>query len=156
MRWDDPSIAGFAYRAGFRSGDQATAVAIALATSGGDDAYEYSPLFGPRHHWVGLWGVDILEFPQFDASLMRNPVYCAEAAYFIWAATGTSWAWSQAFTSGAYKRYAAEGAFATSLPSATQYGFAVAGDDLDSRGLSGLASTGHSAVSALESVVRAI
>lgn len=153
MRWDDGSIVGFARRANFAGGQLDTAIAVALATSGGDDAYEYTPIFGPRHHWVGMWGIDVLAYPQFDASLMRNPVYCAEAAYYLTRLNNQGWVWSQAFTSGAYKRYAAEAVAAETAPSPAQYGFALGGDDLDSSGLAGLAASGHESVSNLSRVV---
>jgi Lysozyme like domain len=156
MRWDDPSIAGFARQAGWAGGDVALATAIALAASGGDDAYEDAPLWGAGQHYVGLWGVDITANPQYDASLMRNPVYSAEAAHTLWLASGRRWDWSPVYRSGAYRHFAAEAAFATTQASPSQSGFALGGDDLDPSGLAHLADDGHTAINGLSTVVKGL
>ena len=156
MKWDDPSVAGFARQAGWQGGDVALATAVALATSAGDDAYEYAAPFHLPGLFVGLWGVDVETFPEFDASLMRNPVYNAEAAHSIWLRLGRSWGWNAAYNSGFYRRFAAEAALATTQTSPAQYGFALGGDDLDSSGLAGLASSGHTSVNGLATVVRGL
>lgn len=153
MYWDDPSIAGFASRAGWAGGDLALAVAIALATSSNDDAYDYRPPFGLPGHFVGLWGVDVDTFTNYDASLMRNPVYNAQAAHDLWAYFGKAWGLFPAYNSGAYRRKAFEAAVAVTQPSPTQYGFGLAGDDLDARGLASMASQGRSSVANLATVV---
>lgn len=156
MRWDDPSLAGFAQRAGWEGGDVNVAVAVILATSGGDDAYGYQPPYTPGHTYVGLFGIDTGAYPQFDGSLMRNPIYNAEAAFTLWTQAGKSFKWNQAFTSGAYKHFAAEAGLATQVGSPVQYGFALGGDDLDSAGLARQAWAGNTAVGNLATVVRGL
>lgn len=81
--------------------EQATAVAVALAESGGRlearkvDAVEAS--YGP-------WQVNTRVWTQFDPErLTSDPWYSAQAAYTVWSLQGWP-AWTT-YTSGAYRQF---------------------------------------------------
>ena len=156
MRWDDPSLAGFARQAGWQGGDVNLAVAIILAASGGDDVYDYQVPFAGASHYVGLFGIDVVASPEFDISLMRNPVYNAQAAYTLWLRAGRSFEWSDAFVTGRYRTKSAEAALSTQTTSPTQYGFGLAGEDVDASGLARKAWNGAASVNNLATVVRGL
>lgn len=102
-------IAQYAANAGFSGNDLVTAVAIALAESGGipDGApgdQSLAPSNGPSY---GLWQINIgtKANPQFASWNLTDPQTNANAAYEIYSAWGNTFgAWST-YTSGKYAAY---------------------------------------------------
>ena len=104
--------------------ERATAVAVALAESGGNpQARALTPWEDSR----GLWQINTLAHPQYDAQALYDPLYNAQAAYALWQAQG--WQPWTAYTSGAYRRFLGQdaevggglaGASVASSPAATQ------------------------------------
>jgi hypothetical protein len=101
MRLTGPQIAAYASAAGFPSGELTTAVAVALAESGGDtnakgDVSLQSATWGPS---VGVWQIRSLtaaalarETNAVDklrvAGKLTDPAYNAHVAHAIWASRG--------------------------------------------------------------------
>lgn len=98
-------IAQFAANAGFTGDDLATAVAIALAESGGDpSAYNPETAAGTPAGLgsYGLWQVYLKMHPEYTVSQLLDPQTNANAAFAIYSARGgvfTAWT---TFTGGAY------------------------------------------------------
>ncbi len=90
-------IAQLAYNAGFRGNDLNTAVAIALAESGGNpSAYNPEAAAGtPQGHGSrGLWQIYGYVHPEYDGNHAFNPQVNAQAAYKIYRQSGgrfTAW-----------------------------------------------------------------
>lgn len=81
MRWEAPSIARFATEAGFVRPDVHTATALALASSGGLDHYDLSAGIPGAGRWVGLWGLNVDEWPEYAADELTDPERAAQVAY---------------------------------------------------------------------------
>ena len=81
--------------------EQATAVAVALAESGGRlDAAKVDDVEAS----YGPWQVNTRAWPQFDPQrLVTDPWYSAQAAYQVWAIQGWR-AWTT-YTNGSYRRF---------------------------------------------------
>jgi hypothetical protein len=103
-------IARYAHDAGFRGPDLATAVAVALAESGGRTRAHNDT---PPDDSYGLWQINMLgalgreRRDQFDLAADRDlfdPAANARAAFAI-SGEGTSFRPWTAFTSGGYERY---------------------------------------------------
>src|SRR6266852_1569902 len=78
------NIAQYARNAGFSGPDLVTAVAIALAESGGDpEAFgdrELAPDKGPS---VGLWQIDVDTHPEYENVNLTDPQVNANAAFAV-------------------------------------------------------------------------
>lgn len=105
-------IAGYAHGAGFRGSDRVTAVAVALAESGGDTQAHNST---PPDDSYGLWQINMLGDMGPDRrrrlgidanSALFDPIVNAQAAKMIHAGSGWK-AWTT-YTSGAYSQYRME------------------------------------------------
>lgn len=107
----DKDIATVARAAGFTAGSLETAVAVALAESGGDttargDVGIQTSTWGPS---VGLWQIRSIKkesgkgTPR-DATRLIDPAFNARAAWSI-SAGGTSWRPWSVYTSGRYLLY---------------------------------------------------
>lgn len=91
--------------------DPITAAAVAMAESGGNPAAVNDTRgrtdlpAGTSAEWsLGLWQVNVLAHPDFDAAKLTDPAYNASAALQI-SNGGTDWkAWS-VYTSGAYRAF---------------------------------------------------
>lgn len=77
MKWGARALTGIVRAAGFPADLEAEAVALALATSGGDDCYHYRPGMPGSGDLRGLWGVDVDRWP-----------WCA--THDLWTATGNA------------------------------------------------------------------
>lgn len=102
-----------AANAGFAGADLATAVAIALAESGGDpNAYNQELRAGapPGKGSYGLWQIYLYKHPEFAGWNLYDPQTNANAAYSIYSARGGFSDWTT-FGSGKYRAYL------TSVPS---------------------------------------
>lgn len=110
-RLSSDQIAQFAYSAGFRGDALATAVAVALAESGGDpdvlgDLSLQDATWGPS---VGLWQVRSLKTQKGtggdrDQLALTSPSHNATAAYHISNGGSSFKPWTM-YTNGQYKKY---------------------------------------------------
>lgn len=100
-------IASAAQQAGFQGDDLVTAVAIALAESGGNpNAYNPETAAGTPEGQgsYGLWQIYLKAHPEFAATDLYDPDLNAEAAFSIYNAAGGFSPWST-YNSGAYQSY---------------------------------------------------
>lgn len=75
-------IAQYAAAAGFQDVDLVTAVAIALAESGGDANAEGDFVNGVATS-IGLWQIHWTVHPEFDKTRLKDPAYNAQAAFTL-------------------------------------------------------------------------
>lgn len=103
--WAPAAIVGFARQAGWEGAEVVTAVAVAMAASGGaDHALETYPHGTPRQT-RGLWAVDVDQVADDVAATLYDPRANARAAYGFWEANGRSWDWSPVYRSGGWRTY---------------------------------------------------
>jgi len=99
------TIAGYARNAGFTGLDLVTAVAVALAESGGDpNAYNPETAAGAPEGKgsYGLWQIYLNAHPEYEGVNLYDPQTNANAAFAIYRASGNTFrAWST-FKNGAY------------------------------------------------------
>lgn len=127
MRWVPAVVAGFAADAGWRGGDLVTAVAVALATSDGDDAYRDVQWPGPSVDRRGLFGIDVtVSFPDY-VDRLYDPRENAQRAYVLWRHHGGTFDWSPVYVAGSYVRRLTEAQGAAAAPSRSQPVTAPAG-----------------------------
>lgn len=92
--WQSPSaIYGYAVNAGFSGEDLITAVAVALAESGGNaDAYNPEILAGAPNGQgsFGLWQIYLGDHPEFSGQNLYDPQTNANAAFSIYRRAGNS------------------------------------------------------------------
>ena len=101
-------IAQYAAAAGFSGADLVTAVAIALAESGGNpQAYNPETAAGaPQGQGsFGLWQIYLAEHPEFAGEDLTDPQTNANAAYSIYAIAGNNFHPWSTYTSGEYGMY---------------------------------------------------
>lgn len=104
-------IAAYASAAGFSGNDLATAVAIALAESGGNtNAYNPETAAGAPSGQgsFGLWQIYLNAHPEFDGWNLYDPQQNANAAYEIYAAAGNSFSPWSTYNGGQYQSYLSE------------------------------------------------
>jgi hypothetical protein len=115
MNLSPAQIAQYAAAAGFSGADLVTAVAIALAESGGNaNAYNAEPQDVPGNYGrasagdglgsVGLWQIYLAAHPEFTGENLLDPQTNANDAYAIYAVAGGFHPWST-YTSGEYGMY---------------------------------------------------
>jgi hypothetical protein len=109
MRWDAVELARFARNAGFHRDDVPTAAALALATSGGVDTYNFRPGSPGSGHYVGLWGVDVDRWPDYADTMLYDPQRAAGVAYELTEAHD-GFGWSSTFLAGHHRPYVAHAA----------------------------------------------
>src|SRR5690242_20008810 len=112
-------LAILAENAGFTGAEISTAVAIALAESGGNpNAYNPEPAAGTPQGYgsYGLWQIYLKAHPEFAGEDLNDPQTNADLAYQVYAQSGFS-SWST-FNSGKYLAFLDEAQ--TALPSAAQ------------------------------------
>lgn len=103
---DPTTIQAYAATAGFTGNDLATAVAIALAESGGNPSAvgdtSLAPANGPS---IGLWQINIgsRANPQYASANLADPQTNANAAFALYSARGFQ-PWST-YTNGAYQAF---------------------------------------------------
>lgn len=81
MKWAAVEIARFARDAGFHRDDVPEAVALAIATSGGIDTYDFRAGLAGTGRYVGLWGIDVDRWPWAADRDLAVPQHSAQAAY---------------------------------------------------------------------------
>lgn len=77
------------------------AVAIALAASDGRASYRHVIDPGPSAHYVGLFGLDVVEFPQHAGADLTNPYTASKVAWEL-TEKRQGFGWCPAWRSGAY------------------------------------------------------
>ena len=95
------AIAQLAANAGFTGQDLLTAVAIALAESGGNPGVVGDQNITPGGS-VGLWQINLRWHPEYTAAMLVDPQTNANAAYAVYRAAGNSFRPWSTFKNGAY------------------------------------------------------
>lgn len=98
-------IGFIASRAGFEGSDLATAVAVALAESGGDvQAYNPEPQKNTPDGLgsVGLWQIYLAAHPEFQGEDLNDPQTNGDAAFQVYLNAGRSFRPWSTFKNGAY------------------------------------------------------
>lgn len=101
MNVHDTHLAELCRRAGFILEDERTAVALAIAASNGIPGYEHACWPGPTAHYVGLWGVDLIEHPDVADVDWHNITEAARAAYAL-TVDHDGFTWCPTYRNGAY------------------------------------------------------
>jgi len=109
----DAELVAVARAGGFTGDSITTAVAVALATSGGRVGHARDLNDGTFE--LGLWGVKDSTAGVDRESLAFSPIANAQAAHGLFTSTG-GWAWSPAFTSGSYRAQQSRAAAAAGAP----------------------------------------
>lgn len=120
MIWRPPAVADFARRAGFTRGPLVTAVAVALAASGGDDAWWWHPLGTGHIDERGLWALDLGALPELQGRDLWHPLRCAEACREVYLARGRRWDWHRVAAGGLHERHRQTAEAAARAPSPRQ------------------------------------
>jgi hypothetical protein len=89
MKLSAAEIAVYAMQAGFTGDNLVTAVAIALAESGGDPKAS-----GDNGTSYGLWQIHWTVHPEFDSAQLFDPQYNANAAFLLYQRRGNFEDWS--------------------------------------------------------------
>lgn len=106
-------LAVYAKNAGFSGTDLVTAVAVALAESGGNpDAYNPEVAAGAPENMgsYGLWQIYLNVHPEFQGLNLFDPQTNANAAYQVYRAAGNSFRPWSTFNSNAYQAHLDEAA----------------------------------------------
>lgn len=120
MIWTPEAIVGFAHTAGFRGAVLTDAVAIALASSGGDDALRHLGPAGYQSDTRGLWQIDVARLTGFGKGNLYDPIRNAKAAYRLWNAYEKGWDWNYAYNAGTWQGCLLVASKATKAASRTQ------------------------------------
>lgn len=104
MRWDAHQIANVARAAGFDHADTVTATAVALATSGGLDHYDYSPGSPGSGRYVGLWGIDTDRWPWYRSRPLEVPAVSARTVWEL-CRDHRGWHWSPTYEAGSWQHF---------------------------------------------------
>lgn len=95
------AIAQLASNAGFQGNDLVTAVAIALAESGGNPGIVGDLNITPGGS-IGLWQINLRWHPEFTAAALADPQTNANAAYQVYLAAGKTFRPWSTFKNGAF------------------------------------------------------
>ena len=101
-------IADYAINAGFVGDDLTTAIAVALAESGGDpNAYNPETAAGAPEGQgsYGLWQIYLHAHPEFNGTNLYEPQQNANAAFSIYLAAGSQFRPWSTYTGGAYATF---------------------------------------------------
>lgn len=115
MKWEGPSISDYAARAGFVRPDLHTATAIALVGSAGLDHYDVAAGPPGTGRYVGLWALNVDEWPEYRADWLLNPANAARAAYELTKRVG-GFGWSAVWRAGTERTWLDHAAQAATLP----------------------------------------
>jgi hypothetical protein len=91
--WPPAAVMSFAEGAGFRGRDMVRATALALAATGGDDAWWWRP--SPRLDRRGMWALtpDDAVAAGFEPGDLFHPAKAAEALRARWLSENRAWRW---------------------------------------------------------------
>jgi hypothetical protein len=97
------NLADLARRAGFPEDQIATAVAVAMAESGGNPEAVGDQSIGGS---IGLWQIYTVAHPDLAARFnLRDPFQNAQAAFIVWQNAGGSWTPWATYNTEAYRQY---------------------------------------------------
>lgn len=102
--WGVVQIARWAKEAHWTGAQLDTAVAVAMAYSGGNDHTVTNPAHVPALERRGLWGLTEAEAGPDYWPYLFDPTKAAQAAHRAWEEHGGSWAWHPVWASGAALR----------------------------------------------------
>ena len=115
-------IRSYAQGAGFKGNDLNTAVAIALAESGGNPM-AYNPELGANtakgSGSRGLWQIYGAAHPQYNSDLMFDPAANAAAAFAVYKEAGNKFTPWSTYNNGSYAQTSSP-ALATTAPKSSQ------------------------------------
>lgn len=94
MIWSPRAVFGFVREARFPVEEWARAVALVLASSGGDDLYRDVAWPGPSVDRRGLFGIDVAADPSLGADDLFHPATNAKVAQALTAASDGTFGWS--------------------------------------------------------------
>lgn len=98
-------IAQYAANAGFSGDDLATAVAIALAESGGEVNPPNPDAAITPGGSIGLWQINLYYHPEFNGLDLTDPQTNADAAYAVYQAAGYNFMPWSTYKSGRFLQY---------------------------------------------------
>jgi Lysozyme like domain len=104
MQLSAAEIAPLARNAGFAGADLITAVAIALAESGGDPSIVGDLNITPGGS-VGLWQINLRWHPEYTEDQLLDPQANAGAAYAIYTDADHSFSPWSTYASGSYRKF---------------------------------------------------
>lgn len=104
MSLSPQQIAQYAAQAGFTGVNLVTAVAVALAESGGDPGAVNRGTPGHPENSQGLWQINLDAHPQYNGTNIMDPSSNAAAAFAVSSGGNNFGPWST-FTNGSYKNY---------------------------------------------------
>jgi len=107
-RLNASQITAVASQAGFQGDDLVTAVAVALAESGGNPSVVGDmniPAVAAAGGSVGLWQINRHAHPEFSDWDLKNPSLNAAAAFSVYQNAGMSFTPWSTFTNGAYEAH---------------------------------------------------
>lgn len=104
MKWEAPSVSRFAADAGFVRPDLHTATSIALAATNGIDHYDVAVGIPGAGRYVGLWAINIDEWPEYDPRWLIVPENAARAAYDL-TVRNSGFGWSAVWRAGTDRHY---------------------------------------------------
>jgi hypothetical protein len=99
--WGVAQVASWAGDAGWAGDGLSDAVALALASSGGDDHHVSNPSYTEALERRGLFALRRCEAPQLDPGDLFDPVANTKAAFAHWRDMGGVWSWHPVWASGA-------------------------------------------------------
>lgn len=110
MQITPSQIGQYAQQAGFRGNALTTAIAIAMAESGGNTTATNHNTNGTTDY--GLWQINSVHSQYSPALLLNNPLYNAQAAYTL-SSNGSNWQPWTTYNTGAYRQYLPQAQAAT-------------------------------------------
>jgi hypothetical protein len=112
VKYNAQQIAQFASNAGFSGQDLTTAVAIALAESGGNPKAHGDTNIGSGTGSFGLWQINADSHPQFapNFTVLYDPTVNANAAFQTYANAGNSFSPWSTYNDGRYSAFMDEAA----------------------------------------------
>lgn len=119
MQLTDEQVAWVVLEAGWRGEDAVVAVALALATSGGDSGYASGTVAGQPPDRIGLWGVSVARYPGLAGFDLTDPIISARTAWKLWHVSEHTWAWCEAWTGEGYVATLGRARAAVARPSRT-------------------------------------
>lgn len=114
MKWGASTVAHFVAEAGFTRPDLHTATAIAMAGTNGIDHYDVAVGIPGSGRYVGLWAINVDEWPEYRADWLLEPHNAAKAAYDL-TRRNAGFGWSAVWRNGCDRHWLTQAAVAHSL-----------------------------------------
>lgn len=130
-RLSSPAIAALARANDLAGPDVVTAIATALAASGGDAAYHHVVRPGPAADYRGLWGLDVVDWPEYAGADLFHPEVAARICAQLVRNVG-AWTWCPSYRAAAHRRHVEAATPAASmLPGPQRHDTDIIGDVLE-------------------------